>query len=102
MVEELKEERMEWIPESRARNAAFRDILSAGDRRELIVLVNTVRERMEQHTAMGKKPTGTDENAVRRAKKMLFEEFAITTDIADEEAVLSLLRGELTLGPKSE
>ncbi len=97
LVTELKGERMEWIPESRARNVRFREILSLGDRRQLIVLVNTVRERMEMAVSQGKKPTMTDENAIRRAIQLLYEEFSATTDLESEEAVIPLLCGELVL-----
>ena len=96
MVLELKDERLEWIPDSRARNTAFRELLSRGDRRELIVLLHTIWEQIEG----GKRPTGSDEAAIKRAKKLLYEEFSITTDLASEEAVESLLRGEFTVGNK--
>ena len=95
LCKELYDERLDWIPENRARNAAFRDILAIGDRRELIVLVNTVCERMESG-----KITGTDENTLRRATKMLYDEFKVTSDIASESNVIPLLRGELTLNAK--
>ncbi|MBE6546378.1 MAG: hypothetical protein E7668_02910 [Ruminococcaceae bacterium] len=100
LVMELKNERMEWIPESRARNTKFKEVLSLGDRRELIVLVNTVHEHMEEAVKCGKKPTGTDENAIRRAIRLLYEEFAATTDLKTEEDIIPLLRGELCLHNK--
>ena len=98
MVLELKDERLEWVPDSRARNAAFREVLSRGDRRELIVLLHTIWAQIEEG---GRKPTGSDENAIKRAKKLLYEEFSITTDLASEEAIEPLLRGEITVGDKA-
>ena len=89
---------MEWVPDSRARNAAFREVLSRGDRRELIVLLHTIWAQIEEG---GRKPTGSDENAIKRAKKLLYEEFSITTDLASEEAIEPLLRGEITVGDKA-
>ena len=100
LVDELRCERMEWIDESRARNAAFREVLSAGDRRQLIVLTNTVSERIAEAQSKGRKPTSTDENAILRAKKMLYEEFRETSDISSEEDIIPLLCGELKLNPK--
>lgn len=97
MVEELREERMEWIEESRLRNLRFREILSCGDRKQLIVLLNTVVEHSEMIRELGKKVGSTDENAMYRAKTMLFEEFSMTTDLCDVEEILPLLRGERTL-----
>ena len=100
MVEELREERIEWIEESRLRNLRFREIFSVGDRRQLIVLLNTVIEHSERIRALGKKVGSTDENAIYRAKTMLFEEFSMTTDLRDADEILLLLRGDRTLKSK--
>lgn len=100
MVEELRDERLAWIEESRLRNLKFREILSLGDRKQLIVLVNTVAEHNEMIIKLGKKVGSTDENALYRAKTMLFEEFSMTTDLRSAEEILPLLRGERTLASK--
>ena len=55
LVAELRDERLEWIEDSRARNAKFKDILSIGDRRTVLVLLNTVRERIALNEATGKR-----------------------------------------------
>ena len=97
MLEELRDQRMEWIPDSRARNNAFKEIILRGDRRELIVLVNTVSEKLDQIAESGRKAGSTDLNAIHRAEKMLYEEFSATTDIASMDKIIPLLRGEITL-----
>ena len=97
---ELRDERMPWIEENRARGAAFRDILADGDRGRLIVLVNTVAERIEKQQTEGKRPLGTDLNAVIRAVHLLYEEFSATTDLSSPEEILALLRGERPLVAK--
>lgn len=99
-VSELREERMEWIEESRLRNMRFREIFSEGDRRHIIVLLNTVVEHSEMLRAAGRKVGTTDENAQYRAQSVLFEEFSMTTDLASLDEVLPLLRGEITLKDK--
>lgn len=94
MAEEVRSERLEWIPESRARNNVFRELLSIGDRRTLMVMVNTVEEHLKAQIQQGKKPTATDQNVLRRAKKLLIDEFSATTNLRTEEEVSALLRGE--------
>ena len=96
----VKSERMEWLPDSRGRNNLYREILSIGDRQALIILINTVNEYMNECVAKGKRPTGADENAIRRAKKMLFDEFSQTTNIASEEDIIPLLNGDITISNK--
>lgn len=97
---ELRDERLQWIPDSRARNLRYRDILSIGDRRELIVLINTVVAIMKEGKNSDKRLTGTDENALRRAKRMLYDEFTATSEIRTEDDVIRILAGELTVQPK--
>lgn len=94
LCDELRGERMEWITDSRARNGVLREILAAGDRRELIVLVNTIVERIERSAEIGRKITAGDENTLKRAKRMLLDEFSATTDLESEEELMGLLRGE--------
>ncbi len=100
LAEALMAQRMDWISDNRARNARFREILSLGDRSELIVLVNTLQEHTDRLLSENKKPTGMDENTLRRAKRMLFDEFSVTTDLASEDDIVSLLRGEMILKDK--
>ena len=97
----LRDERMEWIPESRARTNSFREVLMDGDRRELIILVNTLVSQMALFSEQGKKHTSGDENTLKRAKRMLLEEFSATTDLSSEEELLLLLKGEHKCNPKS-
>jgi len=92
--ERLREERMEWIPESRGRNAHFREILSRGDREELIVMLQTVRAHARQVAAEGKRPMATDAQAIGRASELLLAEFSATTDIDTEAALFAFLDGE--------
>ena len=101
LVSELKGERIEWIPDSRGRNLRYREMFSLGDRRDMIVLANTIVEIMKAGKSSDKRRTGTDENALRRAKRMLYDEFSVTTDIRTEDDILSLLEGELKLSPKN-
>ncbi len=96
----LRDERLEWNNESRARNTELKEILAGGERNSLVILVNTLNERICQLALEGRKCTAGDENALKRAKKMLFDEFSATTDLKDEEELLLLLKGELKCNPK--
>lgn len=102
MLGELRDERMEWITDSRARNNAFKEILLRGDRRELIVLVNTVSEKLDQIADSGRKAGSTDLNALHKAERMLYEEFSATTDVASMDKIIPLLRGQISLSPRKK
>ena len=40
--------------------------------------------------------SSVDENAARRAKKLLLDEFSVTSDLRTEEELVRFLRGEIT------
>ena len=101
LVSDIKDERLEWIDDSRARSAAFREILSEGDRVRIAVLLNTLYEKTEQLIAQGKKMGAGNESLLQRAEKMLFDEFCVTTDIRSQEDIARLLRGEVELGERN-
>ena len=95
LARELREERVEWRPESRARGYRFREILGTGDRRELIVLINTITEKAEELQTLGKRLTGGDEALLKRAKKILVDEFSLTSDIKNADALMEVLEGRV-------
>ena len=101
MAAELRETRLEWIADCRSRNNEFREILSLGERRELAVLALTVADKIDETVAAGKKVGSTEASALRRALRMLYEEFSVTTDIRSAEDIIPFLRGEFALCDKA-
>lgn len=91
LAKELRDQRIEWKAESRVRNHMLRDIVNMGDRASLILLINTISEKKEEFLAQGKRLTGGDEGMLKRAKKMLLDEFSFTSDIQDEERLMLVL-----------
>ena len=101
LADELRGELMDWIDDSRARNAALREILAGGNRRELIVLVNTILDRISRSAEIGRKITAGDENTLKRAKRMLLDEFAATTDLSTDEELMGVLEGSYRCNPRA-
>ena len=94
LVASLREERIAWAAESRARNTVFRDILSRGERRELIPLVLTVHEQMLKTLAAGKKVGSTESGALARACKLLRDEFSVAIPLHSDEELIAFLLGK--------
>lgn len=91
LIDELRDERLEWINDSRARNSKFKEILSEGNRREVLVLLNTVREHISMNEANGKRSGTTDTGALSRACKLLRDEFSHAIPLASDLQLLDLL-----------
>ncbi len=94
LIGSLRDERIAWAAESRARNNVFRDILSRGERRELIPLVLTVHEHVVKTIAAGKKVGSTESGALARACKLLRDEFSVAIPLHSDEELIALLCGE--------
>ena len=94
MIAELQNERLTWLPDSRSRNTMFREILSVGDRRSVIVLALTVHERLAAIIEAGKKPGSTETGALARACKLLRDEFSVAIPLHSDEELLAVLCGE--------
>ncbi len=100
VIGELKDKRMEWIPESRARNTAFKQIISQGDRRELIVLLNTLYDKIDEMKEIGKRAGTTDQGAIAKAERLICEELMITTNFTPQSSLREILSGRIILGSK--
>ncbi len=94
LIDEISSERLEWISDSRARSAGFKSILSTGERKSLIVLVNTIGERLSVSNDGKRRCTAGDENIYKKAKKILYDEFSQTVHFENEEEFLALLSGK--------
>ena len=101
LAKELRDKRIEWKNESRVRNHMLRDIVNMGDRVSLILLVNTISEKKAELLAEGRKLTGGDEGMLKRAKKMLLDEFSFNSDIQDEDTLMLVLECKAECGAKN-
>ncbi len=97
LVAELKGQGVDWITDSRARSTYFKQTSASGERRQLILLFNTLDKRLwqDEGRTCGKKAyTAGDETVYKRVKRILFDEFSKTIELRDEDELVKLLRGE--------
>lgn len=93
----LKDEEMPWETDNRLRAELFDGVIARGDRRELLLMIRTLYLR-RIHLAEQKKRLGTaDENALKRAEKLINDEFSFALSIAPEE-VPAFIRDQLQAG----
>ena len=94
LVKDLLDKKFEWIEQARPRSNFFREILSDGKRDSLIMLIHTVYNREAELSAIDKHVTQGDMAAVAKAKKMLIDEFSVTTNIKTEQMLMSVINCE--------
>ena len=76
----------EWIADNRRRAEHFKSILLSGDRVALLLMIRSIVDAGRRRADEGKKNFLSDENAMKKAEKLLYSEISIVLGI-DESAV---------------
>lgn len=91
LVKAVSKKEPVWIDDSKQRGVAFKEILSKGDREEMLLLIKAVNNYQKLREAEGKKVYSADLSARSRAAKLLLEEFSIVLPISSEDELLNML-----------
>ncbi len=85
LIKEMKNPKpIEWINENRPRSEAFKRIMESGDREMMVAMIHAIDENAKRREAEGKKNFLSDENAKQKAQKLLYSEFSIVLEIAED------------------
>lgn len=91
LIKTMPEEGTIWIDNKTDRQEKYKRILLSGDRTELIRLIKTLYLRQQAQKEMGKKLYVADENMMKDAERILYEEFAHVLDIEREQVFPMIL-----------
>jgi CarD family transcriptional regulator len=75
-----------WIREENLRKQAYRDVISSGQRVEIMKMVHSLYAHKHKQMEAGKKFHLADENFLRDAEKMLSSEISVVMGTSFEEA----------------
>lgn len=87
LIENMPEVETTWVEDNRERSERFKAALRTGEGEEWIKLIKTIYLEKREKTDHGKKLMKTDEQIMKAAEKILYEEFAIALDISPEEVI---------------
>lgn len=74
-----------WIADENQRKQRFRELISSGDRRSMILMVRALHMHKKQQQKQGRKFHLADENFLRDAEKLLSSEFSLILGIPAHE-----------------
>lgn len=94
LIHEMPQEEMIEEVDSKIRKELFSQIIKNGDRRELIKLIKTVYLQKKEREKAGKKMWVADETAMKKAEKILYQEFAVVLQMQYDE-ILPFIKREL-------
>ena len=92
LINHMPDEDTIWIDDDRARTTQYKTMLATGDRRQLVRLTKTLYQRKNELESKGKKLRTSDENIMRTAEQLLFEEFSLVLGIPQEEVLNYILK----------
>ncbi len=70
-----------WVEDNRARAEHFKTVMSSGDRTAILVMIRSIVAAGVRRAAEGKKNFLSDENAMKKAEKILYSEISVVMDI---------------------
>ena len=87
LISHMNSEKLIWIDNDVKRKEEYSRIIRDADKHEMIMLIKTLYLRRKKLSENGKRLRSADENYLRLAENMLFEEFAYALDIDRSEVV---------------
>ena len=76
---------LEWHQDNRLRSEQFRKIIESGDREGILSLIRTVYENGVKRQREGKENYLTDENLMRKAERLISQEFSEVLGISEDD-----------------
>lgn len=85
LIEKAQQISVLEICDEATKRERYREILSSGNREELISLIKTIRLEREKRSKLNKKLNMSDEQILYKAERLLFNEIAYVLEIEPQE-----------------
>ncbi len=87
IIHSLPREKVPWEENNKVRGEYYDEVFDRGDRRELLLLIKSLYDHRKVRKEEGKKLWTIDENAMKHAESLVYEEFGTVLGIPQEEVV---------------
>ena len=91
MIREMPDEETIWIDDENERKQQYHHILAESDRRKLVKMIKTLHLHRTAQNQKGRKLHQSDENMLKQAEKLLYNEFAMVLNIKPDEVLPFIL-----------
>ena len=81
-----------WIADENLRKIRFRELMTSGDRAQIMGMIGSLHRHRQEQLAAGRKFHQSDENFLNDAQKLLNYEFALVFDLDPGEVSSFILR----------
>lgn len=87
LIKSVKDGEISWVEDNKERSALYDSIFETGDRMELMLLIKSLYRHKQERQEQGKKLWTIDENAMKHAEKLVYDEFATALDMDVDQVV---------------
>lgn len=87
IIHSLPGDEFPWEENNKVRGENYNRIFVKGDRRELLLLIKSLYNHKKERKAAGKKLWTIDENAMKHAESLVYDEFGTVLGIPQEEVI---------------
>ena len=87
IIQCIPDEEADWIENEDERKERYRQILSGGNRIELVKIIKALYLHQREQQAKGRRLHASDERFFKDAEKMLYDEFALVLNIKPEQVL---------------
>lgn len=87
LILNMTNKKTQWVENDGARKEQYKEILKEGNRESLISMIRAIYQHKQETVEKGKKLHAVDENAMREAERLLYDEFAYVLNIKREEVL---------------
>lgn len=87
MISAMPQVEEQWEDDPKLRKARYSQIISRGDRQELIGLIKALHSHQLRQHACGKKLNLSDEQSLRMAERMIHDEIALSLDLLPDQVL---------------
>jgi len=87
LIDSLPKEPTHWIPNERERKEKYKELLSSGNRAELLNMIRTVHNERIKRESLHKRLHMIDEHFLNDAEKCLYSEFQFVLKLKQDEVI---------------
>lgn len=87
LISAIPDEETIWIDDDDVRKNEYRSILSSGDRYAVVRVIKTLYAKQKERQSSGKRLHQNDEQLLKRAETLLYNELALALNIKPEQVV---------------
>lgn len=87
LIHDMANEDVAWIEDENERKETYRTILSRGNPKDVIRVIQSLYRHQQEQKQRGKKLRQSDERFFREAEKLLYDEFALVLHIQPDQVL---------------